>query len=352
MSLVNAHNAHNAHTAQTAQTAQAGSGGASGVDAGTLAQALIVVRDALAPMDKVKVDDPKDPQLDHAARLRRIEFPFAVSALLSELGEGLTVRAGPKAFAISAPRGELVRITPPALDNLKSEAQLVAGYAELRAERLSEVLAQSQHIHPFFSAVLPMVPAWTPGLVLLIAVTEELATAMVQRAKLGFGLPRPHVLSPDILPMIACPGHSSFPSGHAAQSFAVAGVLSALTGKPSPALDNPLDQMAARIAVNRTVAGLHYPCDSAAGAVLGIAVARWVLARAGAASGAGQVSLDAKEWGGDAPDATRDFHLPALCNAWKAKHHLKQDGTLQVTKAPMLASLWTEVTRELGERWG
>ena len=349
MSLVNAHNAHNAHTAQTAQTAQAGSGAASGVDAATLAQALIVARDALAPMDKVKVDDPKDPQLDHAARLRRIEFPFAVSALLSELGEGLKVTADPDAFAISAAGGELVRITPPTPDNLKSEAQLVAGYAELRAERLSEVLAQSQHIHPFFSAVLPMAPAWTPSLVLLIAVTEKLATAMVQRAKLGFGLPRPHVLSPDILPMIACPGHSSFPSGHAAQSFAVAGVLSALTGKTSPAMDNPLDQMAARIAVNRTVAGLHYPCDSAAGAVLGIAVARWVLARAGAAPHAGQVSLDAEEWGKGAPDNNRDFHLPALCDA---KFHPNEEEKLEVEEAPMLASLWTEVTREWGERWG
>ncbi|MFD2815804.1 hypothetical protein ACFSYD_17800 [Paracoccus aerius] len=107
--------------------------------------------------------------------------------------------------------------------------------------------------------------------------------------------------------------------------------------------------MAARIAVNRTVAGLHYPCDSAAGAVLGIAVARWVLARAGAASGAGQVSLDAEGWVGDAPDATRDFHLPALLKVWDAKHHLKQGKTLQVGKAPMLASLWTEVTREWGK---
>ena len=41
--------------------------------------------------------------------------------------------------------------------------------------------------------------------------------------------------------------------------------------------------VAARVGVNRTVAGVHYPVDTAAGATLGVALGQYMLSRCGAA---------------------------------------------------------------------
>jgi hypothetical protein len=88
------------------------------------------------------------------------------------------------------------------------------------------------------------------------------------------------------MPMIPTPGHGAFPSAHAAEAFAVATVLEGLleteTAKghyASPAnLKRLLFKQAERIAVNRTIAGMHFPIDSYAGAALGETVGRIVLA--------------------------------------------------------------------------
>lgn len=74
--------------------------------------------------------------------------------------------------------------------------------------------------------------------------------------------------------MIQTPDHSSFPSGHALEAFAIATVLHRLSGGGS-AVDgvqkNALPFLLAhRISTNRTVAGVHFPVDSLGGAFLGL----------------------------------------------------------------------------------
>jgi hypothetical protein len=86
--------------------------------------------------------------------------------------------------------------------------------------------------------------------------------------------------SPQILPMIQTPGHGSFPAGHAAESFMLATVLSALMEAKQPDRNDRLARLAARISVNRVIAGMHFPVDLAAGLVLGLAVARYFVALA------------------------------------------------------------------------
>jgi len=76
---------------------------------------------------------------------------------------------------------------------------------------------------------------------------------------------RPEVLAGDVAPVIQTPAHSAFPSGHATEAFAAAAVLGALY----PARLGQLRRLAARIAVNRGFAGVHYPVDHLAGAMLG-----------------------------------------------------------------------------------
>jgi undecaprenyl-diphosphatase len=61
----------------------------------------------------------------------------------------------------------------------------------------------------------------------------------------------------------------SFPSGHAATSFACAVVL----GHYVPRLRGPFYALAALIALSRVYNGMHYPTDVLAGSLAGIAVA-------------------------------------------------------------------------------
>jgi undecaprenyl-diphosphatase len=68
----------------------------------------------------------------------------------------------------------------------------------------------------------------------------------------------------------------SFPSGHAATSFACATVLSAFV----PRLRVPFFVLATLIALSRVYNGLHYPTDVLAGALLGVLTALLLLAGA------------------------------------------------------------------------
>jgi undecaprenyl-diphosphatase len=73
---------------------------------------------------------------------------------------------------------------------------------------------------------------------------------------------------PDVDTLVSRPHSSSFPSGHAATSFACATVLSAF----EPRLRVPLYALAALIALSRTYVGVHFPLDVVAGAAWGLLV--------------------------------------------------------------------------------
>jgi hypothetical protein len=115
--------------------------------------------------------------------------------------------------------------------------------------------------------------------------------------------------------MILTPSHGSLPSGHATESFTAAIVLWSLlraskldpyANEPDPNAHNSLsDQLmrqAARIAINRTVAGVHFPADSAAGAILGVTLGRYLVARCGGADG-----YPAAGFNGEAYPGQEDF---------------------------------------------
>jgi undecaprenyl-diphosphatase len=75
--------------------------------------------------------------------------------------------------------------------------------------------------------------------------------------------PRP-VLGSELPPLAATVSGLSYPSAHAATSFAAAGAL------PLPSL--PLYAAAGAMALTRPYLGVHYPSDVVAGAALGVAL--------------------------------------------------------------------------------
>jgi membrane-associated phospholipid phosphatase len=136
----------------------------------------------------------------------------------------------------------------------------------------------------------------------LIATFYRTVLTIEMAFKNAMAVRRPTALSPQVVPMIPTPAHSSFPSGHGIESFSLAYLLAKLAkvgldpqiaraeadgdATAATALRNQLiltaDQLlfqARRIAENRTVAGVHYPVDNDAGAKLGLALGRYLVAR-------------------------------------------------------------------------
>jgi len=103
-----------------------------------------------------------------------------------------------------------------------------------------------------------------PFALLAVGAADGLADAASSGLKAIVDRPRPH-----FHPLVHVPSSSSFPSGHAATSFACALVIAWLV----PRLAAPVFVLAALIAASRVYLGVHYPLDVLGGAALGLAVA-------------------------------------------------------------------------------
>lgn len=202
---------------------------------------------------------------------------------------------------------------------LKAQAEHVLSAFDLRADRMAEIFLQQSDVLSFLGSTTQLndiSQRWT--LELLRSVLEA-AMAVVAQVKHIIDVPRPVHFYPELAPIIQTPQHSTIPSGHAAEGMAAAYVLSRLLGHDDAktvCTSNPVFRMASRIAMNRTVAGVHFPMDSMAGGCLGITLGRVFWSRitqmdtAEAAerlpAGIGGFDIDGRKFGGE------DFNLALL----------------------------------------
>jgi undecaprenyl-diphosphatase len=107
------------------------------------------------------------------------------------------------------------------------------------------------------------------------ALAIGLATLLADVAVKPFlGRARPYLAFKDIHVIAGLQRSASFPSTHAAASFAGAYAL----GRLFPELKIPLWVLAGLVAFSRVYVGVHYPLDVIGGALLGLASAAFVVA--------------------------------------------------------------------------
>jgi hypothetical protein len=167
--------------------------------------------------------------------------------------------------------------------------------------------------------------------------------------------------------MILTPTHASYPSGHSTEGFICAIVLGMLLNEigstpsvafsPNPQYLDPrwreqLLRLAARIAINRTVAGVHFPVDSAAGAVLGMTLGHYLVCRCN-----GDGRYEAHLFDGTTFPDTGDFvwteiydhtKVPPQDNPFKRPVYVTAIGDENISgdRSPMLQKLWRRAKAE------
>jgi membrane-associated phospholipid phosphatase len=259
----------------------------------------------------------------------------------------------------------LVTMVRPPEATLRLQLALVNGYADLRADRAREIAAQKAPQYAFWGSVLPLYPARHRRTYELIRLALRLAKSAEMNFKNALVVRRPHEYSPQIQPMIQTPIHGSLPSGHSTEAFIVARVLlelaiagavksSGTTGTAPPSnaarqqLRGLLMRQAARIAVNRTVAGVHFPADSMAGQLLGLALGDYFIQRCTAGGAVATYTFDGTSYG-----AQQDFTGAELFNPTTGafipppqQGFATQDGAVNAATAPALVWLWNAALDE------
>lgn len=311
-------------------------------------------RSALAGPFKGTVFPPKLPSpLDKPERLERWDAVPRLQVCELELLSGLHFDVNQTKERIALRFVNLNRkpLQDQSLTNLSrptekifmQQLDLVANYAELREDRNIEILTQMVPQWPFWSSIIGLSSHRHKWTIELISLALSLASHVEMRFKHAFACPRPVDLSPQIQPMIPTPGHASWPSGHATEAFLVSTLLQALLPNGAK-YQEQLDRQAARIAVNRTVAGLHYPVDSAVGRLLGTSLAEFFVARC-TGQKVHERGFNGTKFQG-LKDQVLDFDPRVSMIDNKSGYYEYSSTASAIAASPLLEFMWTKAAKE------
>jgi membrane-associated phospholipid phosphatase len=256
------------------------------------ASALWSSRDGTMDPDPTKhksflKDDGAPPTLNSPDALVRWDPWVRINLGVTEATRKLDyAKSGTDTFLVRVRKGkqDLVTMTRPDITFFVKQLPMVQSWAELRDERTAEILAQIDNQFPFIAAATGLNVSGKPRTMEWLTVAIQFTIAVESMFKHAFACYRPVHLSPQVQPIITTPGHSSYPMGHAAQAFATVVALAALVNIPKAhATYRQLYLQARRISVNRTVAGVHFPIDAAAGQSLGLSLGEFFVCASGIA---------------------------------------------------------------------
>ncbi|MEO9903962.1 phosphatase PAP2 family protein [Nisaea sp.] len=159
---------------------------------------------------------------------------------------------------------------------LKTQTLHIIDATSEREGRFAEAIHQDDGNSAigYWLGMIGVDPVRHPATYLMIRVARLVGEHVVMCLKGHYRGSRPSIVCPAIVPLFDPPATPSFPSGHALQSYLISNVIAgALLEFPqsSPPSNEeepgagPLYDLAKRVAYNRVVAGVHFPCDNEAG---------------------------------------------------------------------------------------
>jgi hypothetical protein len=188
-------------------------------------------------------------------------------------------------------RHPLVTLKRPPETVFHEQVKKVLAWADLREERIPEVLTQIANTYAFWGSLIPLHTERMRQTRELLGAAVQLAMFVEMRFKHELACWRPMDYCPQVQPMVTTPGHGSLPSGHCTEAYVIKEVLQSLLGITNPPnllqsqLHRQFENTAARIATNRVVAGVHFPVDNLAGRLLGTVLGRYFVLCCGRAPG-------------------------------------------------------------------
>ncbi|MEM6761386.1 MAG: phosphatase PAP2 family protein [Pseudomonadota bacterium] len=185
------------------------------------------------------------------------------------------------------PYNQFAVIARPSADAFRAQVRFLHQYADQRPERSAEIMSQVGFPSAYFLTLMGMIVGRNRHLIELMTITQVISAHVAMVVKHALACRRPDEIDATVMPMIPTPGHSAFPSAHATEAFSVARLLHGVIDQHPDHFSDAdsarrlVRKQAERIAVNRTVAGVHFPIDSWAGAALGTAIGDIILALCG-----------------------------------------------------------------------
>jgi membrane-associated phospholipid phosphatase len=216
------------------------------------------------PLFPDRVDLPFVTEPGLAALQVPLPFPFGRSWTAEWLAWGALEQ-----FSALPGWRAAITVGAPAAPTAAEFTALVRMAEDERADALNEIVAQADDFLRDFVQLLAATPTSRPATYRLLHIASLIALFAAQYVKRLHNRPRPAQLSPGLRPPVPLPGHAAYPSGHAAQAQLMAlCVQAALPAAIGAQLGPALLALAARVARNREIAGLHWPTDTAAGVQL------------------------------------------------------------------------------------